>query len=258
MLAAACSSKGKPAHFKSQFAKKQVVLGLLAVLGNVPDAALPAELAGGLPQLLSGLVRLLLDLKEQQDEAAKAGDSDEEDDDGPVRGGGLAGGAADGARVLFACRRMQLIGCCAGKMLRGMGNTHWTRKQTSTVARHMMTLACAAAGAAADVALLATLLHLRATREPFTLTAPCRHLLPLCAPNPLQDDVGADDGEDNEEEDAGGEEDEEYMKRLRKAALKMLKGEQGECGEIELWTRDPEVQYIGVRHARTKYRCRPA
>lgn len=85
--APACSSKGKPAHFKSQFSKKQVVLGLLAVLGNVPDAALPPEVANGLPQLLSGLVRLLLDLKEQQDEAAKAADSEEEDDDGPVWGG---------------------------------------------------------------------------------------------------------------------------------------------------------------------------
>lgn len=41
-----------------------------------------------------------------------------------------------------------------------------------------------------------------------------------------QDDVDADDGEDDEE--AGGEEDEEYMKRLRKAALRMLKGETGE------------------------------
>jgi hypothetical protein len=79
-----CSSKGKPAHFKFQFSKKQIILGLLAVLGNVPDDRLPSELANGLPQLLSGLVRLLLDLKEQQDEAAKRADSEEEEDEGPV------------------------------------------------------------------------------------------------------------------------------------------------------------------------------
>jgi hypothetical protein len=79
-----CSTKGKASHFKSRFHKKQVVLGLLAVLGNVPDAALPAQLGSGLPQLMSGLVRVLLDLKEQQDEAAARGDS-EEDDEGPVR-----------------------------------------------------------------------------------------------------------------------------------------------------------------------------
>lgn len=78
-----CSSKNKAAHFKTRFQKKQVALGLLAVLGNVPDAALPPQLGSGLPQLLSGLVRVLLDLKEQQDEAAKRGDS-EEDDEGPV------------------------------------------------------------------------------------------------------------------------------------------------------------------------------
>lgn len=58
------------------------MLGLLALLGNTPDEVLPPELANGLPQLLSGLVRLLLDLKEQQEQAAKAGDSD--DDEGPV------------------------------------------------------------------------------------------------------------------------------------------------------------------------------
>jgi hypothetical protein len=79
-----CSSKGKPAHFKFQFAKKQVILGLLAVLGNVPDDRLPPALGNGLPQLLSGLVRLLLDLKEQQDEAAKRADSEDEEDEGPV------------------------------------------------------------------------------------------------------------------------------------------------------------------------------
>lgn len=55
-----------------------VVLGLLALLG-LPDAALPPELAAGLPQLLSGLVRLLVDLKTQQEAAAAA--AEEEDDE---------------------------------------------------------------------------------------------------------------------------------------------------------------------------------
>lgn len=41
----------------------------------------------------------------------------------------------------------------------------------------------------------------------------------------LQDDVDADDGED-EDEDVTAEDD-EYMKRLRKEALRMLKGETG-------------------------------
>lgn len=96
------SSKGnKPAHFKSAFQKKQVVLGLLAVLGNTPDAALPAELATGLPQLLSGLVRMLADLREQQDAAAQRAESEEEDE-GPVSGdgaGSVAAGDACGGAV---------------------------------------------------------------------------------------------------------------------------------------------------------------
>ena len=78
------SKTGKPAHFKSQFHKKQVILGLLALLGNVPDAAMPQQLANGLPQLLSGLMRLLLDLKEQQEAAVEASGSDDDDDEGPV------------------------------------------------------------------------------------------------------------------------------------------------------------------------------
>lgn len=46
---------------------------------------------------------------------------------------------------------------------------------------------------------------------------------PVC-----QDDVDADDGEDEDEiERQGNEDDDEYMRRLRKAALRMLKGEQG-------------------------------
>jgi hypothetical protein len=58
-----------------------MILGLLALVGNAPDAALPAEIAAGLPQLLSGLVRLLMDLKAQQDRAAEAEDDEEEPDE---------------------------------------------------------------------------------------------------------------------------------------------------------------------------------
>jgi hypothetical protein len=71
-------------HFKPQQAKKVMILGLLALVGNAPDAALPAEIAAGLPQLLSGLVRLLMDLKAQQDRAAEA-EEEEEDPDEEVR-----------------------------------------------------------------------------------------------------------------------------------------------------------------------------
>jgi hypothetical protein len=66
------------------------------------------------------------------------------------------------------------------------------------------------------------------------MSLPLSHLPashPPCCTCP-QDDVDADDGED-EEEDAGGEEDDEYMKRLRKAALRMLKGETGEGGLLQ-------------------------
>lgn len=75
------SKKDKPAHFKAQQDKKVMVLGLLALLGNTPDAALPPEIAAGLPQLLSGLVRLLMDLKAQQDRAADAAEDDDEEPD---------------------------------------------------------------------------------------------------------------------------------------------------------------------------------
>jgi hypothetical protein len=75
-----CSKQDKPAHFKPQQAKKVMILGLLALVGNTPDAALPAEIAAGLPQLLSGLVRLLMDLKAQQDRAAEAAEEEEEEE----------------------------------------------------------------------------------------------------------------------------------------------------------------------------------
>lgn len=79
-----CSKRDKPAHFKGQQDKKVVVLGLLALLG-LPDAALPAEIVAGLPQLLSGLVRLLVDLKAQQEAAAQAAAEEEEEEPEEVR-----------------------------------------------------------------------------------------------------------------------------------------------------------------------------
>lgn len=57
---------------------------------------------------------------------------------------------------------------------------------------------------------------------------PSLPLFSVCCHLPhKQDDVDADDGEDDDDAD-GNDEDEEYMKRLRKAALRMLKGEAGE------------------------------
>jgi hypothetical protein len=45
--------------------KKVNALGLTSVL-SVPDNVLPPEVATGLPQLLSGLIKLLTGLKSQQ------------------------------------------------------------------------------------------------------------------------------------------------------------------------------------------------
>ncbi len=72
----------KPAHFRQQQDKKVCVLGLASILA-VPDAALPPEVASGLPQLLAGIMKLLMDLKAQQDEAEERAneDADEEDED---------------------------------------------------------------------------------------------------------------------------------------------------------------------------------
>jgi hypothetical protein len=81
-----------------------MILGLLALVGNAPDAALPAEIAAGLPQLLSGLVRLLMDLKAQQDRAAEAEDDEEEPDE-------EVGQALHGLQMLLLC-------CCYGRILR--------------------------------------------------------------------------------------------------------------------------------------------
>lgn len=71
---------GKPKHFRRMHDKKLCVLGLTSLL-SVPDDQLPPEIRAGMPQLLAGVIRLLVALKEQQEEAEKEAkfDSDEEE-----------------------------------------------------------------------------------------------------------------------------------------------------------------------------------
>jgi hypothetical protein len=76
----------------------------------VADSSLPPELSAGLPQLLSGLVRLLLDLKEQQEAAAEAAEDEDEEDPDEVRWGrGLAG--TSGHRKQPALKRAKIEAC---------------------------------------------------------------------------------------------------------------------------------------------------
>lgn len=88
------------------------ILGLTSILG-VADAQLPPEVAAGLPQLLAGLLRLLVDLKTQQESAEKARLGEDEDEE-EVRGGGqglpLLGvwGAMEGNAVVTG----SLVVCC--------------------------------------------------------------------------------------------------------------------------------------------------
>ena len=71
------------------------ILGLLSVLQpSVLDAALPPEVGTGLPQLLSGIMRLLLDLKTQQEEAENAASTEEEEEEEEVGGGGWGTGVS--------------------------------------------------------------------------------------------------------------------------------------------------------------------
>jgi hypothetical protein len=70
---------GKPKHFRRMHDKKVCVLGLVAVLA-APDASLPLEIKAGLPQIMSGLLRLLGALKEQKEEMDKYAEDGDEDD----------------------------------------------------------------------------------------------------------------------------------------------------------------------------------
>lgn len=67
-------------HFRRQQEKKMCVLGLVSILA-VPDAAMPADIAAGLPQLLSGIMALLVDLKRQLEAAEKAAEEQHDEDE---------------------------------------------------------------------------------------------------------------------------------------------------------------------------------
>lgn len=71
MIFATQRRTGKHRHFRRMHDKKVNVLALAAVLG-APDAVLPREVAAGLPQLMAGLLRLLVALKQQQVSYGKA------------------------------------------------------------------------------------------------------------------------------------------------------------------------------------------
>ena len=71
MIFATQRRTGKHRHFRRMHDKKVNVLALAAVLG-APDAVLPREVAAGLPQLMAGLLRLLVALKQQQVSYSKA------------------------------------------------------------------------------------------------------------------------------------------------------------------------------------------
>ena len=56
---------GRRRHFRRQHDKKVGVLALSALLVS-PDQALPPELVAGMPQVTTGCLLLLTDLKKQQ------------------------------------------------------------------------------------------------------------------------------------------------------------------------------------------------
>lgn len=56
---------GKPHHFTREYDKKVNLLGLISLLG-LPEQATPPQLQQAWPQLMAGVMRLLIQLKEQQ------------------------------------------------------------------------------------------------------------------------------------------------------------------------------------------------
>jgi len=82
------SAGGKPQHFRLLSHKRAVALGLVSLLA-VPDEALPPQIAAGLPQVLAGVLKVLDDLKTQEQE--KQEDEEERDDEG--------GSGSDGEEV---------------------------------------------------------------------------------------------------------------------------------------------------------------
>eukprot|EP00850_Spirogloea_muscicola_P013908 SM000097S24761 [mRNA] locus=s97:152586:160145:+ [translate_table: standard] len=74
---------GRPMHFRREHDKKVCILGLARLL-LVPVAVLPEELQSGLDQVFKGLLKLLVEYKEQQagvTQAAKAEEEEEEDEE---------------------------------------------------------------------------------------------------------------------------------------------------------------------------------
>lgn len=78
MIFATKSKTNKPKHFRRIHDRKVSVMGLLALL-QLPDEALPAEIRMGLPQLMSGILRLLGFMKDSY-EQEELEQSDDEDD----------------------------------------------------------------------------------------------------------------------------------------------------------------------------------
>eukprot|EP00850_Spirogloea_muscicola_P016520 SM000134S26963 [mRNA] locus=s134:343998:351525:+ [translate_table: standard] len=70
---------GRPMHFRREHDKKVCILGLARLL-LVPVAVLPEELQSGLDQVFKGLLKLLVEYKEQQAEAAKAEEEEEDEE----------------------------------------------------------------------------------------------------------------------------------------------------------------------------------
>lgn len=56
---------GKPQHFSREYDKKVNLLGLISLIG-LPEQATPPPLQAAWPQLMAGVMRLLICLKEQQ------------------------------------------------------------------------------------------------------------------------------------------------------------------------------------------------
>lgn len=71
----AARKSGKMRHYTAPREKKVLILGLVALMG-LPDAQLPAEVKPGMPQVTSAVLRLLLALKQQQEEHKGQGSSE--------------------------------------------------------------------------------------------------------------------------------------------------------------------------------------
>lgn len=93
------------------------ILGLVALL-SAPDEAIPPEIKPGLPQVMAGAMKLLVALRNQQEELAKLEaegeeEQDEDDEDGDWAEGeddeDEAGGGADDAEEDAYVKRLERI-----------------------------------------------------------------------------------------------------------------------------------------------------